>query len=206
MRTSILFWDVDTQADFIYPSGKLYVPGAESIVPTLKRLTEWASKNGVLVVASACAHQEDDAEFVQFPPHCLVGTPGQQKIPETQLKNALIVPNRPVKVLSNLSSYQQIILEKQQLDVFSNPNTDEVLNQLGSMHEVILYGLVTEICVAYAARELIRRGYHLQLVTDAIRHLDLTKAQTFLSEVSESGSRLVSAGELLPELERRWAA
>ena len=78
--------------------------------------------------------------------------PGQQKIPETQLKNALIVPNRRVKVLSNLSSYQQIILEKQQLDVFSNPNTDAVLDQLGSVHEVILYGVVTEICVAYAAR------------------------------------------------------
>jgi nicotinamidase/pyrazinamidase len=206
MQTSILFWDVDTQADFIYPGGKLYVPGAESIVPTLKRLTEWASKNEVLVVASACAHQEDDAEFAQFPPHCLVGTPGQQKIPETQLKNALIVPNRRVEVLSNLSSYQQIILEKQQLNVFSNPNTDEVLDQLGPVHEVILYGVVSEICVAYAARELIRRGYHLQVVTDAIRHLNQTKAQTFLSEVSESGSRLVSAGELLPGLERRWAA
>jgi nicotinamidase/pyrazinamidase len=206
MQTSILFWDVDTQADFICPTGKLYVPGAESIVPTLKRLTERAGKNGVPVVASACAHQEGDAEFVQFPPHCLVGTPGQKKIPETQLTNALIVPNRQVNVLPNLSSYQQIILEKQQLDVFSNPNTETVLDQFGPMQEVILYGVVTEICVAYAARELIRRGYRLQVVTDAIRHLDQPKAQTFLSEVSASGSSLVSAGELIPGLERRWAA
>ncbi len=203
MQTPILFWDVDTQADFIYPSGKLYVPGAESIVPTLKRLTEWASKNGVLIVASACAHQPGDAEFAQFPPHCLAGTPGQQKIPETLVKNAFIIPNRHVRELPNLSSYQQIILEKQQLDVFSNPNTDAVLNQLGSVHQIILYGIVTEICVAYAARELTRRGYHLRIVTDAIRHLDDAKAQRFLREVSESGGRLISAGELIHALERQ---
>lgn len=203
MQTSILFWDVDTQADFIYPGGKLYVPGAELIVPTLKRLAEWASKNGVLVVASTCAHQKDDAEFTQFPPHCLVGTPGQQKIPETRLTNALVVPNRHVQVLPNLLSYQQIILEKQQLDVFSNPNTDEVLDQLGSVHEVVLYGVVTEICVAHAARELVRRGYQLRVVTDATRHLDHIKAQNFLGEIRRSGGKLVSAGELLMGLERR---
>lgn len=203
MQRSILFWDVDTQADFMYPGGKLYVPGAESIVPTLQRLTEWAGENGVLVVASTCAHQEDDAEFRQFPPHCLVGTPGQEKIPETRLKNSLVVPNRRVKALPNLSTYQQVILEKQQLDVFSNPNIDEVLSQLGPLREIILYGVVTEICVACAARGLIRRGYQLRVVTDAIRHLDQAKAQTFLSEIRESGSSLVSAGELLPMLERR---
>jgi len=94
MPSSIVFWDVDTQADFIYPDGKLYVLGAETIVPNLKRLTEWAANNGVMVIASACAHQEDDAEFAQYPPHCLVGTPGQKKIPETRLPNALVIPNR----------------------------------------------------------------------------------------------------------------
>jgi nicotinamidase/pyrazinamidase len=203
MQRSILFWDVDTQADFIYPDGKLYVPGAESIVPALKRLTEWAGKNGVLIVASTCAHQEDDVEFKEFPPHCLVGTPGQEKIPETRLKNVFVVPNRHVKELPKLSTYQQIILEKQQLNVFSNPNINEVLSQLGSVHEIVLYGVVTELCVACAARELIRRGYQLRVVGDAIRHLDQTKAQNFLSEVSESGSRLVSTAELLTELERR---
>ena len=134
---------------------------------------------------------------------CLVGTPGQQKIPETRLTNTLVVPNRHVQLLPNLSSYQQIILEKQQLDVFSNPNTDEVLNQFGSVHEVVLYGVVTELCVAHAARQLIRRGYHLQVVTDAIRPLNPTHAQAFLSEVTESGSVLVSAEELLTGLNRR---
>lgn len=206
MPATMLFWDVDTQVDFIYPNGKLYVPGAEAIVPKLKQLTEWASKNGVLVIASACAHHHGDPEFTQYPPHCLVGTPGQQKIPETRLANALIVPNRPLKVTEDLRDFQQIILEKQELDVFSNPNTDAVLEQLGPSREIILYGVVSEICVAYAARGLVRRGYRLRVVTDAIRHLDEAKAQIFLEEIGNSGGTLVTAGQLIAAMAQPWSA
>ncbi len=206
MPASILFWDVDTQADFIYPDGKLYVPGAEAIVPNLQRLTDWAGKNDVLVIASACAHRHGDPEFAHYPPHCLVGTPGQQKIAETRLPNALILPNRLVKLPRDLLSYQQIVLEKQQLDVFSNPNTDRLLDQLGPEHEIILYGVVTEICVAYAWRGLTCRGYRLRVVTDAIRHLDETSAQIFLDEIKEAGGALITVEELMAALTRQPAA
>jgi nicotinamidase/pyrazinamidase len=206
MPASIVFWDTDTQADFIYPDGKLYVPGAEVIIPKLKRLTEWASKNGVLVVASACAHHKGDPEFAQYPPHCLVGTAGQKKIPETRLPNALTLPNRRVERPQNPLNYQQIIFEKQQLDVFSNPNIEAVLARVGPVHEVILYGVVTEICVAYAGRGLIRRGYRLRVVTDAIRHLHEAKAQIFLQDIRDSGAMLGTAGELVAVLTSRPAA
>jgi nicotinamidase/pyrazinamidase len=206
MPASIVFWDTDTQADFFYPNGKLYVPGAEAIIPNLERLTEWASKNGVLVVASACAHDKGDPEFAQYPPHCLVGTAGQKKIPETRLPNALILPNRRVEPPQNPLNYQQIIFEKQQLDVFSNPNIEAVLTRLGPVHEVILYGVVTEICVAYAGRGLIRRGHRLRVVTDAIRHLHEAKAQIFLQDIRKSGAMLVTAAELIGVLTPRRAA
>ena len=38
MRT--VFFDVDTQIDFMFPSGALYVPGAEQIVRVGRRNTE----------------------------------------------------------------------------------------------------------------------------------------------------------------------
>jgi nicotinamidase/pyrazinamidase len=206
MPASILFWDVDTQSDFIDRDGKLYVPGAEAIVPNLELLTDWARNNRVLVIASACAHHQDDAEFAIYPPHCLVGTPGQQKIPETRLSAPLFLSDDIVELPRELVSYRQIILQKRQLDVFSNPNTGLLLDRLGPAYEIVLYGVVTEICVAYTARGLIRRGYQLRVVTDAIRHLDQPRAQMFLKEVEDAGGMLVSTADLIPALERRPAA
>ena len=206
MPVSIVFWDVDTQADFIYADGKLYVPGAEEIVPNLRRLTEWAAGHGVLVMASADAHHPGDAEFAKYPPHCIAGTAGQRKIPETRLPNALVLPNRRVKVPRNLGDYRQVILEKQQLGVFSNPNTEAVLNRLGLNCEIVLYGVVTEICVAYTARGLMRRGYRLRVVTDAIRHLNELSARTFLQEIKDAGVTLVTTEELLSGLTQQTAA
>jgi|SRR5215510_2236408 len=206
MPDPVLFWDVDTQADFIYADGKLYVPGAEEIVPNLKRLTEWAASHDVLVIASADAHQPDDPEFEKYPPHCIVGTAGQRKIPETQLPNAFVLPNHRVNVPRDLNTYQQVILEKQQLDVFSNPNIETVLDRLGSSYEIVLYGVVTEICVAYAARGLMQRGYQLWVITDAIRHLDEPSARNFLQDIKEAGARLATTEELLEGFAGQTAA
>src|SRR5205085_6340725 len=96
--SNLLFWDVDTQIDFIQPEGKLYVPGAEEITESLRRLTKAATDVGILIVASTCAHQPGDAEFQQFPPHCLAGTPGQKKIPETLADESYVIPNRKVEL------------------------------------------------------------------------------------------------------------
>ncbi|HET7040554.1 MAG TPA: hypothetical protein VFI13_00985, partial [Gemmatimonadales bacterium] len=54
--TSTIFWDVDTQHDFMDPDGKLYVPGAEAIVPVLGQLTGYAHAHGIRVLASADDH------------------------------------------------------------------------------------------------------------------------------------------------------
>ncbi len=193
----MLFWDVDTQADFIYPGGKLYVPGAERIISNLKRLTRWAAQHQVLIVSSACAHHPGDPEFAQYPPHCLVGTSGQQKIAETLLPDPLVLPNRRVDLPQDWRRYRQVILEKQELDVFSNPNTDTLLERLGRGREVTLYGVVSEICVALAARGLLRRGHRVSLVADAIRHLEESKSQDLLDEIVEAGGRLITTGDTI---------
>ena len=43
-----VFFDIDTQIDFMYPAGALYVPGAERIVPVVaagKQLQVVRSRN-----------------------------------------------------------------------------------------------------------------------------------------------------------------
>ncbi len=196
MPSSLLFWDVDTQFDFMHPAGKLYVPGAETIISNLQRLTTFAAQHGIPIVASTDAHLETDPEFSQYPPHCLADTPGQKKVEGTLLPHRYIIPTRKIALPGDLGSYPEIILEKQTVDVFTNPNTDSLLKLLGD-REIILYGVVTEICVDRTARGLILRDYHVHLVEDAVRHLDSHRAHATMHHVRRHGGRPLTTSEVL---------
>jgi nicotinamidase/pyrazinamidase len=191
MGSPLLFWDVDTQFDFMLPGGKLYVPGAEQIVPNVACLTRYAQQHRIPLLSSTDAHQPDDSEFAQYPPHCVTGTPGQRKLPETLLPNRLLVPNASVRLPEDLSRFDQFIVEKGSLDVYTNPNINKLLNRLAP-REITLYGVVTEICVWLAARDLLDRGYKLHLVSDAIRAFDEQGGRDALKEMTRRGAALTS--------------
>lgn len=201
-----IFWDVDTQADFMLPGGKLYVPGAEKIVPNLERLVDAGRRGLVLVVSSADAHTLQDEEFRQWPPHCVRGTPGQKKIPETLTEKPWVVPNQPIASLPpDFEKTRQLILEKQKLDVFTNPNTEAVLEQIGRFFnrdaEFVVFGVVTEYCVRCAAAGLLERGKRVAIVTDAIEALDPSVGRRALDELKEKGARLITTEQALALLE-----
>ncbi|HVZ15934.1 MAG TPA: isochorismatase family protein [Terriglobales bacterium] len=191
----MLLWDVDTQVDFLSPQGRLYVPGAELLIPKLARLTACAHTRHWPIISSACAHLPGDPELETYGPHCMVGTPGQQKIPATILPDHYVVPNRLIDSFP-AKSYAQIIIEKQAFDVFTNPNTDAVLHQFGRSQGIVLYGVVTEICVAAAAYGLLDRGHRVALVRDAIRALDTEKAADFVEDFLHSGGQLVTTDDV----------
>jgi nicotinamidase/pyrazinamidase len=195
MTHSLLFWDVDTQLDFMLPGGKLYVPGAEQIIANLARLTRYAQQRRIPVLSSADTHQPKDPEFEQYPPHCIAGTPGQQKLPETLLPNRLVVPNAPFQWPDDLRGYEQFIIEKPTLDVFTNQNVDTLLNRLAP-REIVLYGVVTEICVWLAARELLARGHCVRLVDDAMCAFNKEKGRECLKELVHNGAALMSTSEI----------
>lgn len=194
-----IFWDVDTQVDFIHPQGKLYVPGAEKLISNWQRLTDWAAAHGVLILGDMDVHQEDDPEFQLYPPHCLAGTPGHEKIPETVLSRQYRIPNRKVTLPTSLDPYQQVILEKQTLNVFDNPNTDDLLKLVGPVDDVVVYGVVTEICVNLAVQGLFERGCPVSLVIDAIRHWEEAKGKETLALVEQHGGRLITTAEVTRE-------
>ena len=191
----VVLWDVDTQFDFLLPGGRLYVPGAERILPNLRLLAALAAERAVPVISSTCAHLPGDPELKIYGEHCMLGTPGQQKVPETLLPHRFTVPNRPI-LLPRLDPFQQIILEKQAFDVFTNPNTDEVVHRLGEGLRVVLYGVTTEICVARAANSLLDRGHQVQLVKEATAALDLRRARAVLRSFVDRGGRLVSVNDI----------
>lgn len=191
-----LFWDVDTQIDFLSPDGRLYIAGAERIIPNLRLLTSWAADHAITVVSSVCAHLPGDPELDTYGPHCMVGTPGQQKVSGTLLPNRFTVPNRPAS-LPTLASFQQIIIEKQAFDVFTNPNADAILQTLGDRLRVVLYGVATDICVACAANALLDRGHRVDLVKEATAALETPKAEEVLKNFADRGGKLVSINDVV---------
>jgi nicotinamidase/pyrazinamidase len=206
-----LLWEVDAQADFLLPGGKLYVPQAEKIIPNLNRLVETARQGRAFLISSADAHQPEDPEFREWPPHCVKGTPGAELIPEARAANYLVVPNQHEFALPrDLGAYQQVILEKNTLDVFDNPHTDALLARLHAANSLafdpgpdfLVFGVVTEYCVRCAADGLLRRGCRVSLVKDAIQSLDQIKGSEILDELQSRGARLIASEKAL-ELVRR---
>ncbi len=195
MNEKMVFMDVDTQVDFMSPTGKLYVPGAEHLIPNLTRLMRWARAHNVLVLSTADAHAPDDPEFALWPPHCVVGTPGQRRIPETQFPDAVIVPNRPGAFVPGPSWPSQIIIEKPDYYSATNPNFDVILKALGPRLYVV-FGVATEYCVRGDALALRQRGLPVDLVTDAIKPITEEGGRQAIEEMLAAGVRLTTVAEV----------
>jgi nicotinamidase/pyrazinamidase len=201
-----IFWEVDAQADFMSPDGKLYVPGSEKHIPNIKRLVDEAREGRVFLVSSGDAHATDDPEFKRFPPHCVKGTPGAKIIPEGLTKNLLTIPNdSSLPLPKHFLNYQQIVLEKQTLDVFDNPKTAEVIarlnDALGADIEYVVFGVVTEYCVRCVAKGLLDRGCKVAIVEDAIETLKPEEGRATLDELKALGARLVTTDQVLALVE-----
>jgi nicotinamidase/pyrazinamidase len=188
MRT--VFFDIDTQIDFMFPAGALYVPGAERILPAIERLNRFAVEHGIAVVSTTSAHSENDDEFNAWPAHSVAGTTGQLKPCSTLVGKTAVIPSVPGNV--EIGGAQQIILEKSKLDLFTNPNIGQLLDKLQADHYVV-YGVVTEYCVKCAVMGLLATGKPVTLITDAIETLDRAASEAMLDAFTKQGGVLRSA-------------
>jgi nicotinamidase/pyrazinamidase len=197
----VILWDVDTQVDFMHPDGKLYVPDAEEIAPRLKRLVEAAREAGIVHVASADDHELTDEEIsdepdftTTFPPHCMRGTPGALKIPETaqEAPVTLTLEPEPGRSLEG----REFLLLKKSFDVFTNPNTDHLLEHLDP-DEIVLFGVATDVCNDAAIRGLLERGRKVVFVEDAARGLDEARVTTCTTAWRDAGVEFTTAQRVI---------
>ena len=191
----LVFFDIDTQVDFMSPHGKLYVPGAEQIVPNLRRLMKWAREYEVPVISSADAHSPDDPEFQSWPPHCVSGTPGQQRIAETRFAAPVVIPCRPNSFPPPPHWAGQYIVEKTAYSIAGNPNFDAILHALGPRRAVV-FGVATEYCVCASALALRQKGLAVDLVSDAIMPITAEGGRRALAEMAASSVRMVTTAEV----------
>ena len=208
MASRLIFWDVDTQHDFMDEAGKLYVPDAESIKLNLKRLTDYAHERGIRIVATADDHEPGHRELSTspdfretFPEHCMRGTPGAEKIPETALSAPVVVepsPTPPEQLARLLRTRDSdVLIRKHWFDVFTNPNADVVLDALAPA-DVVVYGVALDVCNRYAIEGLLARGVpRIHAVTDATKPIHAEAAESLLASWRQRGVRLLSTDQVV---------
>lgn len=177
-----LFWNVDTQIDFVYPRGKLYVQGAEDLRPQWKELTGLAKEKSIRVVNTADYHYPNSAEldsspdFVNtFPEHCMAGTRGADYIRETDPEDSIIFDWDKEYLITpelfNREEHRNFIIRKDAFDVFDgNPMTETILKQLNP-DTVVVYGVTTNVCVDAAVKGLVKKVNKVYVIKDAIKEL-----------------------------------
>jgi nicotinamidase/pyrazinamidase len=196
-----LLWDVDTQVDFIDADGKLAVPNAETVVPGMARLVEWARREGIPHVASADDHELTDPEISEtpdytetFPPHCLRGTHGADKIAETEQQDP--VPLGSTTVPERWLRGREFLLHKKHFDVFTNPNAELLLEHF-KPDEVVLFGVATDICNDAAIKGLRKRGYDVTFVEDASCGIDDERSQACIVDWRGGGVRIATVDDVV---------
>lgn len=204
-----ILWDVDTQVDFMLPGGRLYVPGAEETIPAMRRLVEAARAAGIVHVASADDHELTDPEISgepdlvnTYPPHCLRGTRGAQKIPETEQVEPLplgSLPFPPGLVPGLVEGRRELLLLKKSFDVFTNPNTEPLLATLDP-DEIVVFGVATAVCNDAAIRGFLLRGRRVRFVEDAARGLDADRVAACTAAWRAGGVELTTADAVVASL------
>ncbi len=196
-----IFWEVDMQRDFVLPGGHLYVPGAERLLAKIRKLTDAARQGKVFLVSSGDFHAPNDPEFKTFPPHCIKGEPGSELVPEAITDKIARVENTEAADLpKDIFQYQQILLEKQTLDVFQTRHAGALVDRLGRQPEFVVFGVVTEYCVNCAVTGLLQRGRRVAVVTDGIETLNKDEGDRTVSDWQRLGARLTTTDQALNAL------
>ena len=211
MKNETIFWDEDTQYDFMRPEGRLYVPGAEGIIDAVSDIRRFAFTSGYSMIASTDWHKEENEEISDkpdfentFPAHCIAGKPGSERVGYIGDVPIDIIPNEPVSdaFLQEITAKEQfhIVVRKEQLNVFTNPNMGKLMTILKPKHAVI-FGVALDVCVRQTTEGLLRKGgIKIHLLRDAVKSLGLNSDEEVLRELEAKGVDIIS----LPDLERQF--
>jgi nicotinamidase/pyrazinamidase len=203
MKEDIVFWDVDTQFDFMRPEGALYVPGAEEIIDRIGEIRKFALDSGFSILGDMDWHSQDDAEISEtpdmkatFPPHCTAGQPGAERVGylgELPI-DYVEIDKVDVDVLRVLAEKEQahVIIRKKTLNVFDNPNTDTLVDLVRPRHAAV-FGVALDFCVRYVLKGLSKhKAVKLSLLADATRSLQTRPDEEIYAELRSWGVETTS--------------
>jgi nicotinamidase/pyrazinamidase len=208
----LIFWDVDTQFDFMKPEGTMYVPGAETIIEKVSEVRKLALQNGYSVIADIDWHSLSNEEISEspdfnktFPPHCMAGSPGSERL--GYLGDVPIeyveIDKMPADELKRLVEKKQfhVVIRKESIDVFDNPNTDELV-ELAKPGAVAVFGVALDFCVRYALQGLAEHaGIKRILLRDVVKGLDPKTEDGIINELRDAGVEITDSAQFKRRLQ-----
>ena len=200
----VLFWNVDTQVDFMNEDGLLSIGDTVKLKSNLEWLSHFAASRKIQVINTRDWHRVNSAELSvnpdfsnTFPEHCIQNTRGAEFIDEVSYR----MESKDMSDVSELdwdrtyskeeykeiSNSTDIIINKDKFDVFTgNTNTDEVY----------VYGVTTDVCVNKAVLGLLSRGYKVKVIVDAIQELPGNNISEIVNGWITNGARLTDVSKV----------
>lgn len=171
---------IDMLNDFV--TGKLGFGEAEKIIPNIRRLVEFARSKKIRVIYVCDAHGPEDHEFKLWGPHALKGSEGAEVVPELR-------PRRG-----------NWIFEKRTYSAFFGTKLEKALRKAG-VDELVLTGIVTEICVQNTVADAFYRGYGTVVLEDCVASSNRKAHLASLSYMkSVYGAKVVSSKEFIKNM------
>jgi nicotinamidase/pyrazinamidase len=182
---------VDVQNDFVDAKGTLYVSGAEDIVETINSQIAEARQAGALVVYSQDWHPPETPHFERYggiwPVHCVRDTWGAEFYPALDHSSGEVLK----KGTDGRDGYSAFFVR----DPVSAEESPTGLNDILETHHIeriVVVGVATDYCVKESALDAIDHGLDVEVLTDAIRAVNLRPqdGDEALALIAERGGRL----------------
>jgi ureidoacrylate peracid hydrolase len=147
-RTAVIV--VDMINEFCKPGGKMVLPGYEALVPGQRAVISAAREAGVPVIWVHDAHRGNvrrDREWVKRTPHSVEGTWATEIIEDLGARD------------------DEIHVTKRRYSAFFQTDLDVTLKDL-MVDQLIVFGVVTNICVRSTVHDAFFNGYEVVVPSD----------------------------------------
>lgn len=94
-------------------------------------------------------------------------------------------------------------IDRTTLNSWEDPDFRSAVEVTGRT-KVIMTGLWTEVCVAFPTLDMLREGYEVYPVSDAIGGISHDAHERAMQRMIQAGARPVTAISLVAELQRDW--
>lgn len=183
----------DVQNCFL-PGGSLGVSEGGRIIPPLNHAIELFKKKNLPIFFIRDWHPPDHCSFQEkggpWPSHCVQDTEGARFSPLLKGPEAANIISKGTR--TDKEEYSALYGR----DAMGN-TLHQRLRQSG-IRRTFVGGLATDYCVLNTVRDLLREGYEIYVLTDAIRAVDVNKGdgERALREMMEKGAKTITTGEI----------